>query len=180
MMKRLSFLGMLLLSAAFLFTSCQPKANDEGKVHFIDRDVDVLSFLEGFPYSTYGFYLSDDASRLLYVKQADGNPLMMLKLDESTDISQGKVISDADWAARNLWSPNFNEKDGCMYWMGDQSNDEKIDLYRMNPPQDARILKKSNQLLVLAMNGSLLTTQPADTDGKKPQRLPSVKILEPS
>ena len=133
MMKRLSFLGMLLLSAAFLFTSCQPKANDEGKVHFIDRDVDVLSFLEGFPYSTYGFYLSDDASRLLYVKQADGNPLMMLKLDESTDISQGKVISDADWAARNLWSPNFNEKDGCMYWMGDQSNDEKIDLYRMNP-----------------------------------------------
>ena len=133
MMKRLSFLGMLLLSAAFLFTSCQPKANDEGKVHFTDRDVDVLSFLEGFPYSTYGFYLSDDASRLLYVKQADGNPLMMLKLDESTDISQGKVISDADWAARNLWSPNFNEKDGCMYWMGDQSNDEKIDLYRMNP-----------------------------------------------
>ena len=118
-------MGMLLLVAAFLFVSCQPK--DSGKVHFIDRDVDVLSFLEGFPYSTYGFYLSEDATKLFYVRQADGNPLMMLDLAESTDIGKGKVISDEDWASRNFWSPDFNEKDGYLYWMGDKSNDEKID-----------------------------------------------------
>ena len=130
-MKRRSFMGMLLLVAAFLFVSCQPK--DSGKVHFIDRDVDVLSFLEGFPYSTYGFYLSEDATKLFYVRQADGNPLMMLDLAESTDIGKGEVISDEDWASRNFWSPDFNEKDGYLYWMGDKSNDEKIDLYRMDP-----------------------------------------------
>ena len=124
-------MGMLLLVAAFLFVSCQPK--DSGKVHFIDRDVDVLSFLEGFPYSTYGFYLSEDATKLFYVRQADGNPLMMLDLAESTDIGKGEVISDEDWASRNFWSPDFNEKDGYLYWMGDKSNDEKIDLYRMDP-----------------------------------------------
>ena len=126
-----SFKGMLLLAAAFLFVSCQSK--DSGKIHFIDRDVDVMSFLEGFPYSTYGFYLSDDASRLFYVRQADGNPLMMLKLAESTDIGEGKVISAEDWASRNLWSPEYNENDGYLYWMGDMANDEKIDLYRMDP-----------------------------------------------
>ena len=130
-MKRCSFIGMLLLAAAFLFISCQSK--DDGKVHFIDRDVDVLSFLEGFPYSTYGFYMSENASRLFYVKQADGNPLMMLDLSKSTDISEGKEISAEDWASRNLWSPEYNEKDGYLYWMGDMANDEKIDLYRMNP-----------------------------------------------
>ena len=130
-MKRRSFMGMLLLVAAFLFVSCQPK--DSGKVHFIDRDVDVLSFLEGFPYSTYGFYLSEDATKLFYVRQADGNPLMMLDLAESTDIGKGEVISDEDWASRNFWSPDFNEKDGYLYWMGDKSNDEKIDLYWMDP-----------------------------------------------
>ena len=32
----------------------------------------------------------------------------------------------------------------------------------------------------LLMNFSLVITQPADTEGKKPQRLPRVKILEPS
>ena len=131
-MKGHSIIGMLLLSAAFLF-SCKSSSTDEGKVPFIDREVDVMSFLEGFPYSTYGFYLSKDASRLFYVRQADGNPLMMLTLAESTDISEGKVISAEDWASRNLWSPSYNDKDGYLYWMGDLSNDEKIDLYRMDP-----------------------------------------------
>ena len=123
---------MLLISAAFLFTSCSQK-QDEGKVPFIDREVDVLSFLEGFPYSTWGFYLSDDASKLIYVRNTDGNPLLLLDLAESTDISRGKVISNENWAERNFWSPEVNENDGCLYWMGDKSNDEKIDLYRMDP-----------------------------------------------
>ena len=135
-MRRLLLSGMLLLSAAFLFNSCSRK-QDDGKVQFLDRTVDVRSFLDGFPYSTWGFYLSDDASRLIYVRNADGNPLLMLNLAESTDIAQGKVISSDDWAAKNFWSPEYNEKDGCLYWMGDKANDEKIDLYRMNPDTGA-------------------------------------------
>ena len=130
-MRKIMISGMLLLSAAFLF-SCKPAAK-EGTVPFIDRDVDVMSFLEGFPYSTWGFYLSDDASKLVYVRNTGGNPLLMLDLKESTDIGEGKVISDEDWASRNFWSPEVNENDGCLYWMGDKANDEKIDLYRMDP-----------------------------------------------
>ena len=131
-MKRLFTTGMLLLSAAFLFNACAPK-QDAGKVQFLDREVDVASFLTGFPYSTYGFHLSQDASRLIYVRNTDGNPLLMLDLSESTDIAEGKVISTEDWSKRNFWHPHWNEKDGKLYWMGDQANDEKIDLYRMDP-----------------------------------------------
>ena len=131
-MKRLFTTGMLLLSAAFLFNACALK-QDAGKVQFLDREVDVASFLTGFPYSTYGFHLSQDASRLIYVRNTDGNPLLMLDLSESTDIAEGKVISADNWAEKNFWSPEYNEKDGKLYWMGDQANDEKIDLYRMDP-----------------------------------------------
>ena len=131
-MKRLFTTGMLLLSAAFLFNACAPK-QDAGKVQFLDREVDVASFLTGFPYSTYGFHLSQDGSRLIYVRNTDGNPLLMLDLSESTDIGDGQVISADNWAEKNFWSPEYNEKDGKLYWMGDQANDEKIDLYRMDP-----------------------------------------------
>jgi len=131
MKRRIITTGMLLM-AAFLFFSCSPKG-DSDKVAFLDREVDVRSFLEGFPYSTWGFYMSDDASKLIYVRNTDGNPLLMLDLAESTDISTGKVISTENWAERNFWSPEFNENDGCLYWMGDKANDEKIDLYRMDP-----------------------------------------------
>ena len=121
------FLGMLLLSAAF---SCS--SPEEGTIEFLGRNVPVQSFLEGFPYSTYGFYLSDDATKLVYTRNTDGSPLLMLDLEESTDIGKGKVISADDWSKKNFWEPHWNEKDGCLYWMGDQANDEKIDLYRMN------------------------------------------------
>jgi len=122
-------LGMLLLGAAFSCSS--PK--DEGTVEFLGRKVPVQSFLEGFPYSTWGFYLSDDATRLTYVRNTDGNPLLQLDLRECTDISKGKVLSAEDWSVKNFWHPQWNEKDNCLYWIGDQANDEKIDLYRLNP-----------------------------------------------
>lgn len=119
---------MLLLTAAF---SCSQK--EDGNVDFLGRSVPVQSFLEGFPYSTWGFHLSDDASKLFYVRQTGGNPLLMLDLAERTDIGGGTVISTENWAEKNFWSPKWNERDGMLYWMGDQRNDEKIDLYRMDP-----------------------------------------------
>ena len=93
----------------------------------------MKSFLTGFPYSTWGFYLSDDATKLYYLRNDEPSPLVMLDLTKSTDISQGDVISSDDWSKKNFWSPSWNEKDGFLYWMGDQRNDEKIDLYRMDP-----------------------------------------------
>lgn len=131
-MRNLLTMGKLLLLAAFLFTSCE-KAPREGTVSFEGRQVDVKGFLTGFPYTTYGFYLSDDATKLYYLRNDEPSPLIMLDLEKSTDISQGDIISTDDWSKKNLWHPSYNEKDGFLYWMGDQANDEKIDLYRMDP-----------------------------------------------
>lgn len=124
---------MLLATAAFSFVSCKQEQLKDGEIHFIDRNVDVKSFLTSFPYTTWGFYLSDDASKLYYLRNGDTSPLVLLDLNESTDIEKGTIISNDDWSKKNFWSPSYNEKDGYLYWMGDQANDEKIDLYRMDP-----------------------------------------------
>lgn len=121
---------MLLIMAAFSFNSC---SYEQGIVTFEGRKVDVGAFLNGFPYSTWGFHLSDDGSKLFYVRQTGGNPMLMLDLAESTDLSKGKVISNEDWSAKNFWHPQWNDKDSCLYWIGDKANDEKIDLYRLDP-----------------------------------------------
>ena len=130
-MRRSLKMGMLLLLAAFSFISCT-KQQKEG-VPIVDRTVDVKSFLTGFPYTTWGFYLSDDATKLYYLRNDEPSPLVMLDLAKSTDISQGDIISTDDWSKKNFWHPSYNDKDGFLYWMGDQANDEKIDLYRMDP-----------------------------------------------
>ena len=104
-MRKFQLWGMLLLSAAFLFSFCA-KQQDDGKVAFIDREVDVKSFLTGFPYTTWGFYLSDDATKLYYLRNDEPSPLVMLDLTKSTDISQGDIISSDDWSKKNLWSPS--------------------------------------------------------------------------
>ena len=129
-MRRSLKMGMLLLLAAFSFFSCTKQ--QEG-IPFVDRTVDVKSFLTGFPYTTWGFYLSDDATKLYYLRNDEPSPLVMLDLAKSTDISKGDIISTDDWSKKNFWHPSYNEKDGYLYWMGDQANDEKIDLYRMDP-----------------------------------------------
>ena len=129
-MRRSLKMGMLLLLAAFSFFSCSKQ--QEG-IPFVDRTVDVKSFLTGFPYTTWGFYLSDDATKLYYLRNDEPSPLVMLDLAKSTDISKGDIISTDDWSKKNFWHPSYNEKDGYLYWMGDQANDEKIDLYRMDP-----------------------------------------------
>ena len=94
-------MGMLLITAAFLFASCAGKKQD-GKVPFIDREVDVMSFLTGFPYNTWGFYLSDDATKLYYLRNDEPSPLVMLDLAKSTDISQGDIISSDDWSKNRI------------------------------------------------------------------------------
>lgn len=129
-MRRSLKMGMLLLLAAFSFFSCTKQ--QEG-IPFVDRTVDVKSFLTGFPYTTWGFYLSDDATKLYYLRNDEPSPLVMLDLAKSTDISKGDIISTDDWSKKNFWHPSYNEKDGYLYWMGDLANDEKIDLYRMDP-----------------------------------------------
>ncbi len=37
---------------------------------------------------------------------------------------------DLDFATRNCWAPEYNRKDNSVYWIGDEKNDEIVNIYR--------------------------------------------------
>ena len=131
---RKSFAAILLgvLLSALLAISCQPAGDNDGIVKFSGRDIDVKSFLTQFPYSPYGIKMSDDATKLFYLRSGKTNELLMLDLSTGSDLDQGKVISSEDFSKKTFWSHEYNETDGRLYWIGDERNDEIINLYRLN------------------------------------------------
>lgn len=103
-------------------------ANKNSKIKFEGREVEIAPFFENFPYQY--FSMSKDGQKLFFTKTATENRLQWIPLDGQTPLTEGKDAIDANLSTRNAWSPRYNEKDGCMYWIGDERNDEKIDIYR--------------------------------------------------
>lgn len=97
-------------------------------IDFEGRSIDIAPFFEEFPYSQ--FSMSKDGSKLFFLKTSTENRLQYISLDGNQTLDQGKDAIDANLSTRNCWSPRYNAKDGCMYWIGDESNEEIINIYR--------------------------------------------------
>lgn len=97
-------------------------------IDFEGRSIDIAPFFEEFPYSQ--FSMSKDGSKLFFLKTSTENRLQYISLDGSQTLEQGKDAIDANLSTRNCWSPRYNSNDGCMYWIGDESNEEIINIYR--------------------------------------------------
>lgn len=123
-------MGVLL--AALLALSCADKAGSPKykAVEFKGRSIDIEKFFTEFPYTPYAITMSDDGSKLFYTRNGETSDLMMLELDKASDLDKGIKISDDDFSKKNLWTLGYNEKDKYLYWMGDERNDEIINLYR--------------------------------------------------
>ncbi|MCI4671028.1 MAG: prolyl oligopeptidase family serine peptidase [Bacteroidia bacterium] len=103
---------------------------DSFTVSFKDREINLTPYVEGFPYSRFMPVLS--ANKLFYMHRGQTTKLMMLPLNDISDLSKGKVISDINFDSRNVFSMRYNEADGHLYWSGDEINDEVINLYQLN------------------------------------------------
>lgn len=97
-------------------------------IDFEGRSIDIAPFFEEFPYSQ--FSMSKDGSKLFFLKTSTENRLQYISLDGNQTLDQGNDAIDANLSTRNCWSPRYNAKDGCMYWIGDESNEEIINIYR--------------------------------------------------
>lgn len=97
-------------------------------IDFEGRSIDIAPFFEEFPYSQ--FSMSKDGNKLFFLKTSTENRLQYITLDGSQTLDQGKDAIDANLSTRNCWSPRYNSNDGCMYWIGDESNEEIINIYR--------------------------------------------------
>ena len=107
----------------------------ERMVEFRGRQIDLEPYIEGFPYS--GFTPYYDANKLFYYHIGETTELRALDLDGDVDLRNGTIISDIDFSTRNVWGIRYRKVDGNLYWMGDERNDEVINLYRLDPNSQA-------------------------------------------
>lgn len=103
-------------------------ANTRSNIPFEGRQVEISPFFDSFPYQY--FSMSRDGQKLFFTKTGVENRLQWIALDGQSQLTDGKDAIDANLSARNAWSPTYNDADGYMYWIGDECNDEKVDLWR--------------------------------------------------
>ncbi|WP_102407694.1 alpha/beta hydrolase family protein [Parabacteroides bouchesdurhonensis] len=121
--------AILMLLVVAMTTNAQQTSSDL-VLKFQGRDVNIAPFFQDFPYSQ--FSLSDDGTKLFFFKASNENKLQWLDIAKEQDLSKATDVVDLDFSKRNCWHPQYNDKDGCVYWIGDESNEEIINIYRSN------------------------------------------------
>ncbi len=128
---------------AFAFASLSAQAQypaTSDVLEFQNRKIDVAPFFDGFPFSQ--FRLSDDGSKLFFLKSGAEARMQWIELDGKQSPFDGKDAIDADLSKRNGWNPTYNAGDKKVYWLGDEHNEERFNIYRCdlnNPGKPERI-----------------------------------------
>lgn len=117
-----------ILTATTLWSSVFAQDNKSFELKFQDRKVDIAPFFEAFPYSQ--FSMSKDGSKLFFQSSGDQTHLQWIPLDGHSTLDQGKPAIQGDLSKKNCWDPHYNSADGYMYWIGDENNEEIINIYR--------------------------------------------------
>ena len=68
---------------------------------------------------------------LFYYEMGEKTELKSIPLG-ANDLTKGKLVSNIDFAKRNVWGLKYRPADSSLYWHGDEINDEVINIYRMN------------------------------------------------
>ena len=128
----LVIVGIVLVAALSITAAGIAGAGDGDRhVSFRGRSIDLKPHIEGFPYR--GFTAYYDAGKLFYYHTGETTTLRQVDLSGTTNLADGQVISDVDYSLRNVWSIRYHKQHNSLYWVGDENNDEIINLYRLNP-----------------------------------------------
>lgn len=139
-LNKLVALGLFSISLTLMLNSCEQSKianktqNDSTNVdvvNFQGRNIDLAPYFEGFPYTD--IQPSYKAGKIFYYKLGATTQLLELPLTLDADFTKGKVISDVDFSKRNVWGIKYNPNDSCLYWNGDEINDEVLNLFKLNP-----------------------------------------------
>jgi dipeptidyl aminopeptidase/acylaminoacyl peptidase len=129
MTKRLQlWVTAAILAAA---VTCAVAGESDRSVEFRGRQIDLKPYIEGFPYRTFRPFYA--AGKLYYFQQDETTMLKELDLSGDVDLRKGTMVSDVDYATRNVWSIRYNKHHKKLYWIGDEKNDEIINLYSLDP-----------------------------------------------
>lgn len=121
-----TILSVLLIG----FAAVGAFADDDRYVEFRGRKIDLKPYFEGFPYKNITPIY--EAGRVFYFEEGKTRVLKEARLRGDIDLARGNAISGVDFSKRNVWGMRFNPRDKHLYWIGDEKNDEIINLYRLN------------------------------------------------
>lgn len=108
-------------------------APDDGVVRYRGRSIDVMAYLEGFPWKS--FYFAPEAGKVFFLNRGTVERLHEAPLapGERVDLSKARVLSEVDFTKRNLWGLKVSRFNGKVYVMGDEDNKEITNLYELQP-----------------------------------------------
>ena len=120
----------LALLACGPATKTQNKATkSSSKVHFLDKTIDLAPYLEGYPYRPL-LPIWDENTLLFDVDRTKKRiHRTALNLEQSMNMESGTPVSSVDWNTRTRWGLSYHHDH--VYFLGDETNDEVINLYRM-------------------------------------------------
>lgn len=96
-------------------------------VRYKGKTIDLNPYFEGFPY--FGFSFSELNSTLYYFHRTKRITLKSAPLSPHPDLSKGVQISDLDFGSFNAWTIRYLKSKDCLWWVGDEKNDEILNIY---------------------------------------------------
>ena len=123
----------LLATSLFSATILAESEDVDYSVNFLGRSIDLEPYFQGYPYS--GWNANYDSGKLLYRHTTpEGTWMMIQDFPEEglIDPEAGRKLMDVDLSTRNLWTMRFDELGGDMIVLGDERNDEVLNLWRMS------------------------------------------------
>lgn len=98
-----------------------------GLVVFQERTVDLPGHVRGYPYRP----ILVAGGRLHVEFVGDQRSWRTVDLGPNVDLGAASPVNGLDWATRSRWDPQ--EVGGAIYYIGDERNDERLNLWRVDP-----------------------------------------------
>ncbi|WP_281643698.1 alpha/beta hydrolase family protein [Bacteroides zoogleoformans] len=125
-MKKL--LSLLIMGLGIAGCADKQPADNGLTFQFEGRSINIAPYFEEFPY-TY-FNVNKEGDKLIFFQTGNKQKLQWINIEPGADIRNAHDVTDLDFTKRNCWSPTYNAADSYFYWIGDEKNDEIINLYR--------------------------------------------------
>jgi dienelactone hydrolase len=107
-----------------------PAAISPTAVRFLEREIELAPFLEGFPYTD--FMPSLEHGRIYYIQVGDHYVMRSLPLGPNLDLSKGEMVTQVDWSTRSLWNVRTHAPSKTLWLHADARNDEQMNLWRLD------------------------------------------------
>jgi dipeptidyl aminopeptidase/acylaminoacyl peptidase len=143
-------LTLLLLAACPKAVPVAPPADPTvpvaSIVTFDGRKVDLAAHLDGFPYESV--LAIPEKGILLYDHTGSTRTMMRTRLDHAAapDLAKdGTAISTVDWDARSRWDLRYVPAADAVYFNGDATNDEVLNVWKLSLADGALIQLTTEQ-----------------------------------